>query len=477
MSIKSPERWVSAMNRGSAAFSKGDIQNAKRAFRQATKLDPKRAESWANLGMVQVELGNPEQALRSIDNAISIQQDWWQFHLSRGNALQLLGKRTEMIAAYRQAVSINRSPLTLNNYASSLRTVGDQKTAEQLYNEALRLQPDFTLARVNLATVLTELGRFDEAKQRLEALKNTTLTPAERNEVISTLVTLSEHQRLQKTIEALRVTGDVTLLAKALSDSAGDFEKIDSPLYDSIRRYAESAERFDFTSHDFKELLVLPEDWTVIEGLFMIPLIESYEQYLGIIPQLKNIGRLDGELLESNNMITAVQAAMKLGPEDFSDPIHAEAHLRHWHLLACFGINGFDPGQFKITKNTGFGKKRRADPPLAAGTLRKFFLEIYPNLSPGLPRALLILMAINDIHPFNDGNGRVALTLMNRELQWASLMPVLFTREMGYTGRLRSAMTDVRQHHDIASLLPVLLDAQEHAIKFCQGLNAGRTGK
>jgi len=54
-------------------------------------------------------------------------------------------------------------------------------------------------------------------------------------------------------------------------------------------------------------------------------------------------------------------------------------------------------------------------PALVAGTLHKGW-ERYALLEPGLPRAIFALFLIAEIHPFTDGNGRVARALANAEL-------------------------------------------------------------
>ena len=155
------------------------------------------------------------------------------------------------------------------------------------------------------------------------------------------------------------------------------------------------------------------------------------------------------------------------------DPVKAELHLRHWHALACADVTGFQPGHFKYTQNwtTRSPTLKRVDPALASGTFRHFISEMYPAVPPGLPRAAVVWMAVCDLHPFADGNGRVALTWLNRELEWAGLMPALFRRDLGLKGELGDALKEARINGgDLSPLIAAITKAQHYAGEFCAAL-------
>lgn len=84
---------------------------------------------------------------------------------------------------------------------------------------------------------------------------------------------------------------------------------------------------------------------------------------------------------------------------------------------------------------------------------------------------MLVLMAVCDIHPFADGNGRTALIWLNRELEWAGLMPVLFDTRLGVKGELGQAMVKVRANpEDFTPLATVIQKGQVFARQFCEQL-------
>lgn len=72
------------------------------------------------------------------------------------------------------------------------------------------------------------------------------------------------------------------------------------------------------------------------------------------------------------------------------------------------------PGRFKTEPNR-VGSTTFVTPELLEGTLAKGF-EIYRGLTSPLHRAIFMMFLISEVHPFADGNGRVARIMMNAEL-------------------------------------------------------------
>jgi hypothetical protein len=72
------------------------------------------------------------------------------------------------------------------------------------------------------------------------------------------------------------------------------------------------------------------------------------------------------------------------------------------------------PGSFK-SQNNRAGGTSFVDWRLVEGTLREGF-EIGHILVDALPRAIYIMFLVAEVHPFDDGNGRIARIFMNAEL-------------------------------------------------------------
>lgn len=88
--------------------------------------------------------------------------------------------------------------------------------------------------------------------------------------------------------------------------------------------------------------------------------------------------------------------------------------LQERHRIMMAARPDRDPGMFKM-KNNHAGDTHFVDYTLVRGTLMKGF-EYYQALESPFARALFILFMISEVHPFNDGNGRISRIMMNAEL-------------------------------------------------------------
>jgi hypothetical protein len=96
------------------------------------------------------------------------------------------------------------------------------------------------------------------------------------------------------------------------------------------------------------------------------------------------------------------------GPEDLL------ALLRSHHALMLERRPRAHPGTFKTRINRA-GSTTFVHPDLVVGTLVEGY-HYYESLPAGLARAIFIMFLVAEVHPFTDGNGRVARVLMNAEL-------------------------------------------------------------
>ena len=72
------------------------------------------------------------------------------------------------------------------------------------------------------------------------------------------------------------------------------------------------------------------------------------------------------------------------------------------------------PGQLKSEANRA-GAMVFVAPELVLGTLQQGF-EFYRSLEAPLSRAIMMMFLVTEVHPFADGNGRLARIMMNAEL-------------------------------------------------------------
>jgi Fic/DOC family protein len=124
---------------------------------------------------------------------------------------------------------------------------------------------------------------------------------------------------------------------------------------------------------------------------------------------------------------------------------------RHHTMLADRPEVG--PGEFKTNPNRA-GNTVFVAPELVRGTLQKG-LERFRALETPFARAAFMMFLVSEVHPFADGNGRIARVMMNAELiaggQHRIIIPTVCRDD--YLGALRALSRNGR-----AQVLPKMLD-------------------
>lgn len=111
--------------------------------------------------------------------------------------------------------------------------------------------------------------------------------------------------------------------------------------------------------------------------------------------------------------------------------------LRNRHAILLQARISKKPGEFK-DKNNRAGDTEFVDWPLVNGTLKKGF-EWYSLLQSPFAKAVYMMFLVSEVHPFLDGNGRIARIMMNAELSSKGLskiiIPTVYRED--YMGALR----------------------------------------
>lgn len=105
---------------------------------------------------------------------------------------------------------------------------------------------------------------------------------------------------------------------------------------------------------------------------------------------------------------------------------------------ACFPASpSKKTGEFK-DRNNRAGNREFLDWQLVTGTLKKGF-EWYSLLREPFAKAVYMMFLVSEVHPFLDGNGRIARVMMNAELSAKGLskiiIPTVYRED--YMGALR----------------------------------------
>lgn len=105
------------------------------------------------------------------------------------------------------------------------------------------------------------------------------------------------------------------------------------------------------------------------------------------------------------------------------DSNHMIDMLQFRHSIILSSRTSKNPGQFK-DRNNFAGDTAFVDYTLVKGTLKKAF-DYYIPLQHPFAKAVYMMFIISEIHPFLDGNGRIARIMMNAELTSQGLSKII----------------------------------------------------
>ena len=449
----------------------GRTADAANALQDAAALQPASVEAWCNLSALRVEMGHADEALGAAARALALRPDLGVAELNRGDAFRHLGRFNDAAAAYERAVALDRrSPVALNKLSSTLRILRDFDRAESLLRSAIAMAPQYGLARVNLGMLRVERRGYAEGRALLrEALTLADLDAAARAEAESALEMVDEHERLAPAIASALSAGDPEPLRKAL-DAGRDPAR--GHAAEVLERLARTMRRVEKPEADVTAIpggTVLSDVWPGIEAHFAVHRPDSPDAVRNTLAELaaeRAKSASGDEKLSMQDVVHFERAVRQRRALPPGGGTGSEAWVRYWHALITSHRPDFFPGQMKPVPNFVLLSHRvsRAAPREAAAACATFFSTQYRAVPPGLARAALVYLAVIEIHPFYDGNGRVARFLLNAELELAGLDPVVFPKAV------RDAMTGALQRvRSIGDLAPIL-DAVAESAQFTTDL-------
>ncbi|MEN8262923.1 MAG: tetratricopeptide repeat protein [Nitrospirota bacterium] len=161
---KSPNKYRSQFNLGSAYQDQGSLDKAMEQYRTAIRLKPDFAKAYFNLGIIYKTRGDNDEAMKHFKMAITFNPEFAQAHNNLGNVYQVKGLNEKAKQHFQAA--IKHDPYFAEphyNLATVYRTKGLIDKAIDEYNIAIRLKPDYFSAHYNLGNAYAVKGRFDKA--------------------------------------------------------------------------------------------------------------------------------------------------------------------------------------------------------------------------------------------------------------------------------------------------------------------------
>ena len=154
---------------GLASLEVGRIPEAVAAFERAVATNPRYADSYFRLGIAWEKLGNMGGALAAYDRATKLDRSLTEAWFRAGALVYILGHRDEAIGCFRRAaLTGGETSFGLLGKARALLGEDRNQEAEQVLREMLVFDPMNAMAYDLLGNLLSEVGRFDEARACFE---------------------------------------------------------------------------------------------------------------------------------------------------------------------------------------------------------------------------------------------------------------------------------------------------------------------
>ncbi|MBF0587519.1 MAG: tetratricopeptide repeat protein [Magnetococcales bacterium] len=161
-----------ALQRAIEHHEAGHLTDAEALYRQLLTTHPQHAMAWHRLGLLALQVGQPQQASQFIGESLRLEPNDVAALCNMGHALASFGEFDTAITHLQQATALQpnmpEAHLNLGEFLRLRGAVGDLTASEASCREAIRLRPSMPEAHNNLGTLLKERKRYGEAVEAFE---------------------------------------------------------------------------------------------------------------------------------------------------------------------------------------------------------------------------------------------------------------------------------------------------------------------
>src|SRR5258708_5758799 len=236
---------------GLACLEAGHIPDAIAALQRAIASNPRYADAHFRLGIALEKLGDIGAAIVAYDRATELLPSLTEAWYRAGGLVYTLGHRDEAIGCFRRAAATGgKTSFGRLGKARALLTEDRNQEAELVLRKTLALDPGNAMAHDLLGNLLSEFGRFDEARECFQrAIAIAPLLAGSYYDLVRSRPLTSDDERLVPRMEAalappgleaaqrLRLHLAIGNATDDLGDYALAMQQFDGP--DDVRRGSE----------------------------------------------------------------------------------------------------------------------------------------------------------------------------------------------------------------------------------------------
>lgn len=407
-----------AMCLAATAYMKlGNYAAAARAFEQVISTERTSTQAWLGYARALLHLGDAQLAEKAASRVIGLQSTSVEAYALRARANQLQNKWDLALVDYQSAVARNPAdPNLQNKMGVCCMRLGHEDEAEHAFKQAVQLQPDFNVAKINLGLLAITRLQIDSGSEQIrDALSQSNVGADIRRAAKMALDIVDYQNDLSPALSASIEAGSLARLEAVLRSAPARFLLPAEKAVDELLELAEicnanQLNRPPAPGHED------PEFVSYLEALFQCKLMPELENVADNFKAFR-----DGQpaVAELRHMAISDIYRLNIDRSDMTlnddDGVVVEARLRYVHARLLASSPRKYPGQLKILQNTIGARTVNLPtaPEHVAGTFRKLFTEILPGIYDPGSRGIFLYCAICKIHGFADGNGRLARFLLS----------------------------------------------------------------
>lgn len=250
-----------------------------------------------------------------------------------------------------------------------------------------------------------------------------------------------EYEKLNKLISGILATGESKYLKSELALARAKGMPIDADrvhLFDTLCDYLLRQDFASYPDHN-AALPAAYRNFAFFEAYFSNYIegtefeVEEAKQIIFSKTPIPARDEDSHDILGTYAVVSSIEGMSKV-PVDADQLLEL---LRQRHSILLSARTSKKPGKFK-DKNNRAGNTEFVDHELVIGTLRKGF-ELHQQLQHPFAKAAYMMFMVSEVHPFLDGNGRIARVMMNAAMTHAKLskiiIPTVFQED--YLGALK----------------------------------------
>lgn len=139
------------MMNGAEALENGKLEEAEKLFLLAAEKEGAVYLAYYNLGVLATDQEQPDKALAYLEKALSLKNDDIDILTALGTVHLKEARDFQAEACFQKALALGGNEVVYNNLGIIAFRKKDYQKAKKLYQQALKVNPDYQEARENIA--------------------------------------------------------------------------------------------------------------------------------------------------------------------------------------------------------------------------------------------------------------------------------------------------------------------------------------